>query len=226
MISIPRFCWRPAAQPSSPAMSSRFVCVTTSWRKGKVSSCAVETQDPMLLSACVHELPPSSAPLSKETRRRVIQEHDRCLALNQVRCRQDCSLLLKKRLRSQPRPVFVKAEPPILAGICLGCVQTLTSQDVYNCLRETLPGLWEVSVVSGTPLRDCSRRLCDMIDACGSKKAITLLACLPTNNERKQKLLKRLEACEKQADAGSGATEAERDHARRAAVRTRMKLSK
>jgi hypothetical protein len=199
----------------------RFVLVTTRWsraggRKSQAREVCATCDEP----GCWHELPPSEQPVGQETRRRVIQEHDRALARGELRCGQDSSTRLLMQRRARPRAVLLRCRPPLpLQGVELGCVQTLSTRALLARVTALRPGAWRVRTTAGVALADTTRRLRDVLPL--GDGPVTLLAELdqqPVDADRAESLRKRLRAAEETAARGD--TAAERAAGERAAKRT------
>lgn len=201
---------------------ARFVLVT---RCGRKSLAREARADGPLADGCWHELPPSPLPVSKEMRRRVLQEHERALARGDERCRLDCSARLQLQARLQPRAVFVTCRPPLpeLQGRSLGCVQTLTARALLARLAQARPAAWRLFDAAGRPLPDSARRLRDLLPPGAAAQLVAEAEPAegpegPAEADRGEALRKRLRAA--QASAARGATEGERAAAARAVERT------
>ena len=199
---------------------ARYVLVTPC--RGRKSQ-AREVPGDGALGGCCHELPPSPLPVSKETRRRVLLEHERALAHGDERCRLDCSARLQLQARLQPRPVFVtfRGQPvPELQGRALGCVQTLTARALLTRLAQARPGAWRLFAAEGRPLPDSARRLRDLLPPGTAPARLVADERRAAEGEeaRAEALRKRLRAA--RASAARGGTEGEREAAARAVERT------
>ena len=193
-------------------MAARFVCCTSAWRAGKLSSrvCVVSAAADAPPGACVHALPPSAQPVSEASRRKVRQNHERALPPGARTCAQDA--------RAPPPRLPVLLQSAVLPE-AQGCWSRVSAHELQRRLAAAAGGEWQLLAADGSLLRPSRRPLCECLPA--TPPALRLCA-RRVDGDRRQRLRERLDKVRGLTERAG--TAGEHTNAARAAKRLHVTL--
>ena len=155
--------------------TTRYVCLTSSWRRGKVRTTTkqIDGLDLPPSVCCVHVLPASQLALSEEALVKVKRQHERGLERGSGKCLQNVRSDLEEAFRTRPLSVAIDcsslarederdAVASASASFADRSIQTLTACTIVEELNRELPGSWQLEG-GGVILQPSTRRLRDAI---------------------------------------------------------------